>query len=233
MKKSGLLCLLVVLAFLREPPKAFGSVLGGFGSGNPCGSSGTLYTNLTNLPINFELTASTTNNPFGSCTNTISWTDENGHAQSLTVPNAVSITVSSSLKGNSSLTWNSSGSATLNAGGTWQLERAPAQSVTGYIFGSGEDLEPPCGSSGTLYSNLRSTAVTLDLAVSNSSPCALTVSWTDASGHAQTLDFGTGGSEGASTSLPAGGAISWTSATATGYVVAQWQIERVVTSKLW
>jgi hypothetical protein len=79
----------------------------------------------------------------------------------------------------------------------------------------------------------------LDLGLNNGnsqSSCSVTVSWTDASGHAQTVDLGVGISQGVSTSLPAGGIISWSS-TATSppgsSLFFSWQLERVVRPKLW
>jgi hypothetical protein len=228
MRKAGLLFVFAVTASLCQLPQGFASVSGGFGG--PCGSSGDFYTNLTNLAIHFELNI---NNNFNDCTPTISWTDANGHAQSLTVAANSAPTVSSSLQANGVLSWSSSGTAA-NAGFGWQLERAPAQSVTATIGAFASPDNPPCGSSGTAYRNLRNASVSLGLAVTGgSSSCSITLSWTDASGHAQTLTSNETVSPGASTTLPAGEEITWTS-TGTGVVeFYQSQIERVDPSKLW
>lgn len=230
-RRTGLLFTFLIAMLLWQPPNALGSLEGYVSSAPPCGSSGSFYTNLTNFSIDFELSV----NPGGgsSCDSvTISWTDTSGHARSLTVPTGLSSIVSSSLQANGALSWSSSGNPANVMGFSWQLERAPAQSVTGAPNAS---YAIPCGSSGTVYSNLRSGSVGLDLAVANGGACSLTLSWADASGHAQTLNLPAGfdGTQAASTSLPAGGAISWTS-TGTGYLgQASWQIERVVTTKLW
>jgi hypothetical protein len=86
---------------------------------------------------------------------------------------------------------------------------------------------------------MRSASVSLDLAVSLSdvvgSGCALTVSWTDSTGHAQMISFAPGGgsSKGVSTSLPAGGVISWEWGSGSSNPGFSFQLERVVTTKLW
>ena len=225
MRKAGFIFAFAVALSLFQAPKAHASVSGVFGGA--CGSSGVFYTNLTSVSMDFELNIQ---NYSPDCTLTISWTDASAHPQSLTVAAYLySTTVSSSLKANGALSWSSSGSGA-GAGGDWQLERAPAHGVTA-LNGPFEESTnpPPCGSSGTVYRNLRSASVSLDLAVDGgSSSCSITMSWTDASGHAQTLTTTESTSPGASTTLPAEGAITWTS-TGSGVLESiSWQIERFV-----
>jgi hypothetical protein len=82
--------------------------------------------------------------------------------------------------------------------------------------------------------------VTLDLSVQggDDSAAEFTVSWTDAGGHAQTINLGVFDSQGVSTSLPSGGTISWSFSSTPRAIVAGrdpgvangfgWQVERVV-----
>lgn len=227
-RKMISLVALVVVGFLSQTPEAAGSV-GGSLNDPKCPSSGVLYINASSIPMNFELVVN--NNSYGSCSDTLSWTDSNGNAQSITVAAGTlsSVSLSSSIPPDGTITWISSGTG--NTGLVWQLERAPAQSI------SGESVNLMCGSSGIVYSNLTSAAVNLDVAVSavsgNYVSCLLTLTWTDASGEAQALHIGSKGSSGVSTSLPAGGVISWTSRGSTGAADLSWQIERVDTSQLW
>lgn len=169
-------------------------------------------------------------NNVGGCSDSLSWTDANGNAQSLTVPGGADISVSSSLPPNGAVTWTSSGSSA-NTSLAWQLERAPAQSISGGI----NNTSVLCGSSGTVYTNLTSATVNLDLGASSGydSGCAFALTWTDANDQSHTLGLGNKGSSGVSTSLPAGGVISWRATGTKGYVDLGWQIERVDTSELW
>ena len=219
-----------VAALLCRAPNAIGSVGGQVSGLN--NSSGTLYANLSRDSVNFELGVSSN---FG-CGLFLNWTDDDGNTESLSVPTRDSTSASSSLPAGGAISWTLGVSGCRGPDFNWQLERAPAQSVNGGAV-------PPqglvCGSSGTLYTNLISSSVTLDLGLNNGnsqSSCSVTVSWTDASGHAQTVDLGVGISQGVSTSLPAGGIISWSS-TATSppgsSLFFSWQLERVVRPKLW
>jgi hypothetical protein len=235
LKKSWLAAAFLVAAFLWGSPKAFASIGGNL---TPlCGAGDVLFANLTSVSINFELSLG------GGvpCDFSASWKDASGHAQSVTLLSNVttgfnpSASVSSSLPPGGTISWSSSGeSRTANI--YWQLERAPAQSVS-----TPPDYPntAPCGSSGTLYTNLRSTSVYLDLAVNlflgYDDSCALTVSWTDSTGHAQTISLAPGGgfSKGVSTSLPAAGVISWAWGSGSSNQGFSFQLERVVSTKLW
>jgi hypothetical protein len=236
MKKSGLVIAVAVLAFLGQAPSAFGNVGGVIDDTNVCGSGGTLYRNLTGLSMNFELGLSYQTIYIGqaNCTFSAAWTDASGHVQSLNVPLSEITSASSSLPAGGVVSWTSSGDPATHINVEWQLERAPAQSVAA-ILPTSEPGELPCASTGTLYANLRGASVNLDLAVGNpGNGGELTVSWTDAGGHAQTINLVIAGSQGASTTLPAGGLITWTTGTCqTSGVWASWQVERVVTTKLW
>lgn len=220
---------LLMIGFLCHPPKTLGSVGGSFAS-LKCGSSSALYTNATDASVNFELVVSN-NSPVGGCSDTLSWTDLSGSSQSVTVPPGGGfISLSSSIGPSGAVAWSSSGSSSQYVSLAWQLERAPAQSVSGQ-FGDGAYK---CGASGTLYSNLTSGTVNLDLAASTSTGgCSLTLTWTDANNEPQTLSLGRYGSKGVSTSLPVGGVISWKSTSGNVDLFGSWQIERVDISQLW
>jgi hypothetical protein len=235
MKRIWLVVALLVAAFVPGSGQALASIGGNLTPA--CGVAGTLFANLTNVPVDFELGLS------GGvpCDFSVSWPDASGHAQSVTLLSNVttgfdpSASISSSLPHGGTVSWSAaSGSGTFNI--YWQLERAPAQSV---------GVQPnypntaPCGSSGTLYSNLRSGSVSLDLALNLSlgynDNCALTLSWTDSSGRAQTVTLAPGGgySEGVATSLPAAGVISWEWGSGSTNEGFSFQVERVVSAKLW
>jgi hypothetical protein len=224
---STISVLSLLLVWLPRP--ALGSVGGSIGDLVRCGSSSVLYTNATSLGVNIELAVSNENGASG-CSETLSWTDASGQAQGMTVPAHGAISVSTSVEPNGTLSWKSAESSGQYVSLIWQIERAPAQSVAGQM-GTGFR----CGSSGTAYSNLTSATVNLDFGTSaeTSNGCTLTFTWTDAEGVPHTLNLGLQGSQGISTSLPAGGVISWESTTAKAYVAASWQIERVDTSQLW
>ncbi len=219
MKKSWYCFAFVAVVFLCQAPKASGSVGGSIGGGpNTCGSGGTLYANLTSTALRFELSLT---NFSANCTTTISWTDTNGHAQTVDVGPNLSTVVSTSLPARGTVLWSSSGSPSLNVVLSWELERAPAQSVgvpSDSQFTPMQLYATPCGSAGTLYTNLTGSSVVLDLGVENGSGCAFTLSWTDAGGHGQTINLGLLNSQGVSTSVPAGGSISWSSASGGGSI---------------
>ena len=182
---------------------------------------GTLFANLTSSAMNFDLNLNLSGDA-NSCDVTASWTDASGKAQTITVsPTLPIIVVATSLGAKDKVLW-SSGSSGDGPAFQWQLEQAPAVSIEGQI---GSYMGLQCGAGGTLYTNLTHGPVDLNLAASTAG-CPITLSWTDAVGHAQTIAPGPIGSEGAATSLPAGGAISWTSGGATGAVSAKWQLER-------
>jgi len=159
----------------------------------PCGSSGTLFTNLGPGPINFEMGADWS----ASCGLSMTWTDATGQAQTITLVTASfpslgsspSAGASSSLGFGGVISWStapSAGGGLLNL----QLERAvelgiprgraterhangTAGSVGGKIgafpigFNGGENVL--CGTSGTLYTNLTADAVAFDLMLNNQS----------------------------------------------------------------
>jgi len=209
---------LVALA-MWQPQKALGSVGGALQV--PCGAFGTLYNNLTGLPLKFELAAYSLAIYSGPCGVSLSWTDADGNAQSVTLHEASSASLSSSLSGFQAISWTSSGSRDAKIDVGWQLERAPAQSVQAVA-------SPTCGSSGPLYTDLRARKVALDFSVTvNSGSCGLTLSWTDNSGSAQTLSVGVGRSQGITTSLRPGGIITWTTTGSSGSNSVVSQIERV------
>lgn len=83
-----------------------------------------------------------------------------------------------------------------------------------------------CGSGGTLYTNSTPSPISFDLSVTNSS-CMVTVSWTDATGHPQTLTVLSDLSEGLPISVAAGSVISWTSESTGSNVFFEWELERV------
>ncbi len=79
-----------------------------------------------------------------------------------------------------------------------------------------------CGAgTATLWQNLSGATITFDLSVSVGQASTVTLSWTDSKGHAQTLTLGNLQSGGVSTSLPAGGAVTYS---CTGGFT--WQLER-------
>jgi len=88
---------------------------------------------------------------------------------------------------------------------------------------------PSCGSSAKLYSNATRDAIRFDLALSNTGGCAVTLGWTDADGHPQTLTVAPGFSQGISSiEVSRRSAITWTSVIApSGGLAFQWQLERV------
>jgi len=227
MSKSWFLFAFLAVSLLCQAPKAVASVGGQLEI--LCGSTGTLYSNLTpSVTIHFEMSLT---NFSSECSFSISWTDSTGHAQSVTVGPNLSTIVSSSLPSGKAVSWSS---PPLNGNQVvilWELERAPAHSVglpSNSTFTPVNLYGTPCGSSGTLYANLTASSVSLDLGM-NFGFCDFTVSWTDASGHAHT--FTPPG--GVSTTVPAGGVISWSSTSGSGNVGAAWSLERVVTTKLW
>jgi len=86
-----------------------------------------------------------------------------------------------------------------------------------------------CPGNGTLYTNEGSTQVNFNLSVgwtTQEGGCPMTVSWKDSSGHQRKINLPDAGSMVVATSLPANGAISYSTTTGTGTVdVVTWQIE--------
>ncbi len=220
--------LLALPILLWQPANALGNVGGSIEPFIHCGSSRALYTNASSTRVNFELFASNAN-ATGGCAETLTWTDADGVVQTVSLPPAANVSVSSSLAPEEPITWTSTGSTKQYVSLSWQLERAPAQSISGQIASS------LCASSGVVFTNLTSGTVNLDFAAASGSNigCSLTFSWIDAVGQSRMLNLGSKGSQGVSTSLPAGGFISWTSTVSTSYLTASWQIERVDLSQLW
>lgn len=118
----------------------FGSVGGKFGSNFSgtntgenvaCGSSGTLYTDMTTATVGFDLmihNESPTifiNNVPNSCSVTVSWTDANGHTQKIAVSQGHSEGVSAtSLPGEGAVFWTSSGPSSAQVAVEWKEERS-------------------------------------------------------------------------------------------------------------
>lgn len=205
-----------------------GTVAGNPTGFNPCGSMGTLYINQTSGTMRHEL--SLTN--FGACSTSFSRTDAAGNPQSINIdPNASSV-VSTSLQAGGVLSWASSASTGF-VNFLWELEQSPSQSI-GMPSGSTAPqlVGASCGSTSVLYKNLTGASTTLNLSVTNSLSCTFAVSWTDASGHAHTIDLGLGGTQGVSTAIPEGGAITWTSGSGSAPISAGWRLERRVLDSL-
>lgn len=97
--RRALFPLITVALCLCGASSGFGSV--GGSSGNEAGLSGTVYNNLNNVSINFELVL--TGNIENLCPVTFTWTDGNNQAQSVKL--GVSTSVSSSLPPNGTITW--------------------------------------------------------------------------------------------------------------------------------
>jgi len=250
MKPRALPFLLASLAlFFCYAPNAFG--LADQMDAVPCGAGGTFFTNISPESINFDLSVTT---PSQYCAFTLSWTDASNHPQTITLtfvslPVIPSQGVSSSLPAGGVISWQTGSTAypgtplTI----TWELERPPvtlqirpsggrvnAGSATFGSVGGGNGDGLPCGFGATLYTNLTPTPIKFDLSLSTppiSGNCAVTLSWTDASGQPQTLTVGNGLSQGIFfTSLPAGGAVSWSSSGSSGQPYFRWELERAVTA---
>ncbi len=87
-------------------------------------------------------------------------------------------------------------------------------------------LLAPCGSTGTLYTNLTKGNMQIELSLTNSGACSMSFSWTDAEGQAQSIDIDSNASTVFSTSLRAGGELSWASPTSAGPVTILWELEQ-------
>ncbi|HEV2350204.1 MAG TPA: hypothetical protein VG028_10215 [Terriglobia bacterium] len=158
--------------------------------------------------MNFELDLDTNVN-FSCSSTSLSWTDAKGQPQTLTVNKGFTKVVATSLPAGGTISWNTPSGAT-HVGFWWVLQRGQAMGASSNFAEYGQ-----CGTSGSLYSNLTDRPLELDFSVSGPTTCEATFSWTDAAGHAQNLDAGRNTTEGVSTTLSAGGTISWT-ATAGG-----------------
>ncbi|HLY63718.1 MAG TPA: hypothetical protein VKV95_23505 [Terriglobia bacterium] len=210
MKKAWVLFVLCIAVFACPKLESFASVTGSLltysGPTVPCGSGGTLYRNLTSHRMNFELELdiSSRNINFSCSSTSVSWVDAQGHPQTLTVNKGFTTVVATSLPPGGTMTWVTPPDAT-QVGFIWVLQRDQA---TGASSNTGEFGQ--CGSSGSIYSNLTNHPIELNFAVSGPSTCQASLSWTDTTGHTQTLDAGLDTTEGVSTSLPANGTITWT-----------------------
>jgi hypothetical protein len=192
-----------------------------------CGYGNMLYANLTSHSVNFDLLL---NNALGSnggtCTVSFSWVDGQGNLQTETASSGFSTMAASSLPAGGAISWTSSGTSTTSF--SWELQRGQAASLA-----TTPGFRSDCGTGGQAYINLIDSAVELDLALENDNGlfgCHVAFSWTDAAGQAQKL--APVYSEGVTTSLPAGAAITWTSVGSAGGASQYfWQIERVPSSK--
>lgn len=216
MKRKWTLSVLVGVC-LCGPSNAF-SAVGGFVEGVTCGVNGTIYANFTSGRITFDFNLV---NIGTVCTVTASWTDASGKTQSITSSPMTEATVATSLGPNGAIQWSSSGS-NQSVQFSWQLAR-PLYS------GMGSEFEGSCGTSGTLYTNLTPAPLSLNISISgNGGPCSLfTLNWIDAAGNARTLSASANDTEGTSTSLPAGGTITWTSSGNGAGPAGFWQLERL------
>ena len=198
MKKTWVLSVLVLAAVLAfGETTGFANVQGSLFIPR-CGVGDTLYTNLTGVPINFDLHFTA-----GSCTATLSWTDADGLAQTFTLnPNDNRI-FATSLPPSGAISFSTSGTSTFIII-LWSL---------GTSGGTNGGAFAPCGTGDTVYANLTANPIFFDFAVGTGGPgagaCGVILSWTDADGQAQTMTLSPNTTQGASTSLPSGGIISW------------------------
>lgn len=88
----------------------------------------------------------------------------------------------------------------------------------------GSGLILNCGTSGTLYTNLTGSAMNFDLGFLQRYDCAATLSWTDADGQAQNVTINADSSQYFTTSLPAGGVISWSTPNTGGRASLIWRL---------
>jgi hypothetical protein len=111
-----------------------------------------------------------------ACNVTFSLTDAEGKPQSVTITPNFSTVFSTSLSAQGVLSWASPAGSGF-VGFVWDLEQAPAMSVGAPIgFFPFQLQNVSCGSTGTLYKNLTGAATTLNLGVSNDSPCTFSLS---------------------------------------------------------
>lgn len=224
MKKTQLLSLLFfAVVFLCGEPTSFANVNGSAFFFPPapmpmCGAAdGTLYTNLTGGPISFDLSFNS------SCTATLSWTDADGQVQTFTISPSESPSFATSLPAGGAISWSTSGIGTLSSL-SWTLGTSGGRSQA-KAGGGGT-----CGTSGAAYINLTADPIYFNLAVSLSSGCGVTLSWTDANGQAQEMTFSaSANTQGASTSLPPGGVISWALEPGAGSKFLGFDVERAPT----
>ncbi|HEV2176883.1 MAG TPA: hypothetical protein VGW33_06745 [Terriglobia bacterium] len=208
MKKACFLFALTVAELLCGKSESFGSVGSEIAGSGACGSGGTLYRNLTSHPMHFELLLSVGLIVLNGCSSTsLAWTDAQGHSQTLTVKYGFSAVVSTSLPAEGVISWSTIPTSGFAPVFSWELQRGEAASL-GSLFAP-SPVASPCGTgSSVYYTNLSGRPVELDVATQGGQVCQGTFSWTDARGHSQTLSGGLL-SEGVSTSLPAGGTISF------------------------
>ncbi len=153
--------------------------------------------------MQFELLFNVGTMILNGCSSTsLTWTDAQGQQQTISVKFGYSTVVSTSLPAGGMITWSSVPTPGQTAVFCWELQRGEAAilpSNPGYVNSA-------CGK-GSLYTNLTDRPVELDLAVWDYCPSG-TFSWTDLEGQAHTLSPGSS-AEGVTTSLPAGGTISF------------------------
>ncbi len=220
MKKTWVLSALVLAAMLPfGETTGFATVRGSifltpFGAPPTCRAEGTLYTNLTGGPINFDLSFSA-----GNCTATLSWTDADGQAQTFTLNPSTGNRqpFATSLPPGGAISFSTSGTTSSPVFLTWAL------GTSGGIIGGGGGT---CGTSGgTIYPNLTANPIHFDFAAGSTGACGVILSWTDADGQAQTMTL-RNRTQGASTSLPSGGVISWTLEPGAGSAFFGFDVER-------
>jgi hypothetical protein len=216
MKKGPTLILLTTL-FLCCRSNSFGNVGATVGP-EACGSGGTLYRNLTSRPLAFELLVSAST-VAPACSVSVSWTDASGHPQTLPVNPNFSAVATTTLPADGTIAWTSTPDAGQILFLGWEMQRGQGASVG--------PMQTQCGSSGSPYHNLTDASIEFDMGFGNANYCATTFSWTDELGRAQTLTLGPGQTQGVSTSVAAGGTISWTSTGGRQSVGANWQIEQI------
>jgi hypothetical protein len=230
MKRMSLAPLLFVGIFFAGRGDAFGTIAENITPkviAGQCASGGTVYDNRTSAPMSFDLNAQ--NYSLNSCPVTISWTDANGNPQAVTIPPQGATTFGTSLAAQGKILWSSQGTSNVNF--SWFLSQAVN---VGSMGGNAS-----CNSTGTVYQNLTQAPIGLHLAfVAQSYP--ISFSWIDATGAPQRVDLAGGvngngqplfqNSEGVSTSLPAGGIISWSSGSGTSCGGAGWNLERTFDS---
>jgi hypothetical protein len=223
MKRACAVLVLSIVVFLCGRSKSFGSVGGLSGGSQQCGSSGRLYRNLTRQAMQFELLFSANAGTVAGCSSTsLTWTDAQAHQQTITVKYGYSTIVSTSLPAGGTIAWSSVSTSGESAFFFWELQRGEA-AIVGTSAGSPFPINSLC-ESGLLYTNLTDRPVELDLAVWDDCSSG-TVSWTDGEGQAQTLNPGSS-AQGVTTSLPAGGTISF-AGNGNSDATLSWVVERV------
>jgi len=218
MRKARTILVLCVVAWAWAGSEGLATVGGTVGL--PCGSSGVVYSNLNPSVLSFQIMVNNVGQAgTGDCAVSLSWTDAEGHQQGLTLDLELATVVASSLPAGGAISW-SSGSGS-SVAFWWGIQVGHAVSLETQVFAQ------QCGSGGSVYTNLTSRSVQLDVALVNYGSCLVTFSWTDAKGEARTLTPGVDYVEGVTTSLPPGGSITWSMpAMGSAAGVATWQVEQ-------